>query len=275
MSAEPRVLLTLFLFCLVSFLCQGCQQSDRIDLKSNSDVPDSAWKKLANRRIYFGHMSVGYDIMQGVKDLLAENTKVELTIVESDEASALDNPAFSHSKIGQNKVPKTKVDGFRICMEKGIGGKADIALFKFCYIDVIEETNLEQLFSDYKATMLRLKKAFPQTLFVHVTVPLRTVQTGPRVWIKKIIGKPIGEYVANIRRNAFNDLLRKEYDGKEPIYDLAKVESTLSDGSRSSFVHDGRTYYSLVPAYTYDGGHLNETGRKLAAAQLLLLLASL
>jgi hypothetical protein len=53
------------------------------------------------------------------------------------------------------------------------------------------------------------------------------------------------------------------------------VESTYPDGRRETCAHKGKTCYSLVPEYTYDGGHLNETGRKKAAEQLLILLAKL
>ena len=56
---------------------------------------------------------------------------------------------------------------------------------------------------------------------------------------------------------------------------VQKLESTFSDGTRATFTKDGKTHYSLVPEYTYDSGHLNETGRKKAAEQLLILLASL
>jgi lysophospholipase L1-like esterase len=70
-------------------------------------------------------------------------------------------------------------------------------------------------------------------------------------------------------------LLRKNYEGKEPVFDLARIESTRPDGTRETFTQDGKTYYALVPAYTKDGGHLNKLGRKKVAEQLLLLLVSL
>jgi hypothetical protein len=59
------------------------------------------------------------------------------------------------------------------------------------------------------------------------------------------------------------------------IIDIAKIESTYPDGSRCSFTMDGKTYYSMVPEYTSDGGHLNETGRKKVAEQFLILPANL
>ena len=103
---------------------------------------------------------------------------------------------------------------------------------------------------------------------------MTTRQTGIKAWIKKLIGKPVGGYDDNIKRNQFNELLKKEYDGKEPVFDLAKMESIRPDGKRETFTKDGKTHYSLVPDYTSDGSHLNETGRKKAAEQLLLLLVN-
>jgi hypothetical protein len=90
-----------------------------------------------------------------------------------------------------------------------------------------------------------------------------------------LIGRPIGGHDENIKRNQFNQLIRDEYGGGNPIFDLAKIESTFPDGRWSSFTTDGKIYYSLVPDYTYDGGLLNETDRKKIAEQLLILLAGI
>ena len=70
-------------------------------------------------------------------------------------------------------------------------------------------------------------------------------------------------------------MLKKEYEDKEPILDIAKIESTFPNGTRSLFTKDGKTYYSMAPEYTYDGSHLNETGRKKVAEQLLIFMANL
>jgi hypothetical protein len=65
-----------------------------------------------------------------------------------------------------------------------------------------------------------------------------------------------------------------------PGINTSKIISTLHfttfpDGRRSTFTKAGETYYSMAPEYTYDDGHLNETGRKRIAEQLLVLLANL
>ena len=87
--------------------------------------------------------------------------------------------------------------------------------------------------------------------------------------------KNMWRYDANIKRNEFNKLIRKEYAGKEPVFDLAEMESTHPDGRRGAFSKDGKTYYSMIPDYTHDGGYLNEKGRKKDSEQLLILLANL
>ena len=56
---------------------------------------------------------------------------------------------------------------------------------------------------------------------------------------------------------------------------LQKYNPPYPDGTRCSFTKDGKTYYSMVPEYTTDGGHLNEIGRKKVAEQFLILLANL
>jgi len=32
-------------------------------------IPEDSWKRLAERRIYFGHQSVGFNILDGIGDL--------------------------------------------------------------------------------------------------------------------------------------------------------------------------------------------------------------
>lgn len=251
-------------------------QINNAELPSIKDISNSSWEKLSQKKIYFGHQSVGFNIIEGIKDLMKENPQIKLNIVETSEPEALNNPLFAHSRVGSNMDPKSKTDAFASLMDKGTGDKADIAFFKFCYVDITGQTDVQEVFSRYKETLARLRAKYPKTSFVHVTVPLGTSIATWKTRIKTLIGKKdIWEYDGNIRKNEFNDLLRKEYSGKEPIFDLAYAESTFPDGRRSTFIKAGKTYYSMVPEYTYDDGHLNETGRKRAAEQLLVLLANL
>jgi hypothetical protein len=119
-----------------------------------------------------------------------------------------------------------------------------------------------------------LQARHPGTRFVHVTAPLSTVQAGPKAWVKRLLGRSPYGLVENGKREDFTSLLRNAYAGKEPVFDLALVESTLPDGGRSTVTANGRALPVLASLYTDDGGHLNEEGRLRAARELVAVLAS-
>lgn len=246
------------------------------------DIRASAWEKLSEKKIYFGHQSVGFNIMDGVGDLMRDHPQIKLNIIETRNPLDFNTPIFAHSSVGMNTDPKSKIDSFASLLKEGIGEKADIVLFKFCYVDITDKTDVLNVFTYYKNTMTRLEKALPKTNFVHVTVPLTSKPVGIRIWIKKaknivkkIIGRPVYDYHDNIKRNIFNEMVKKEYEGKTPVFDLANIESTYPDGTSSTFPEGGKKYFSMVRDYSYDGGHLNGLGRKRAAEQLLILFARL
>jgi hypothetical protein len=239
------------------------------------DVPASTWEKLSQKKIYFGHQSVGYNIIDGIKDVMKENPQIKLNIVETSNPADLNSGIFAHSTIGKNMDPKSKVDEFVTFMENGIGNKTDIVALKYCYVDVMKDSDVEKIFTDYVASISQLKMKYPGLIVIHYTVPLTSIQTGLKAWIKKIMGRAIDSIDDNIKRNEYNGMLLKRYEGKEPVFDLALIESTLPDGTRMSLIKDEKIYYSLVPAYTNDGGHLNERSRKIVAEQFLIFLSKL
>ncbi|MDY6903892.1 MAG: hypothetical protein SWH61_04325 [Thermodesulfobacteriota bacterium] len=230
-------------------------------------------KSLSQTKIYFGHQSVGFNIVDGLKDILQEDEKLSLNIRETSNPEDFSKPVFAHSRNGENRDWQSKIDDFQDKMEGGLGNVADIAFFKFCYVDVTEKTDVAKLFASYTQAMEKLEKKFPDTTFLYATVPLQTANTSWKTWIKKIIGKNhIWEYADNIRRNEFNSLIRQTYSDSGRLFDIARAESSFPDGNRELFKKDGNRYEALVPAFTYDGGHLNEQGRKVVAAHLLSLL---
>jgi hypothetical protein len=178
--------------------------------------------------------------------------------------------------------PLSKIDDFSEVLNKDIGNNPDIALFKFCYVDITKKTDIQKVFNHYKNMLSIMKKTHPRTTYAHVTVPLTSKPNGINMWInivkgiiKKIMGRPVFNYYDNLNRNKFNEMLRNEYEGKEPVFDLAQIESTTSDGKRVSYKKGSDAFYTLSPEYTYDSGHLNELGRKKAAEQFLIFLANI
>ncbi len=261
-----------FLFVLSSSACEGGNMSHgTVSLAPIKSIPESAWQKLAEKKIYFGHQSVGYNIIDGLEQIKKETPQIKLDIVEIKDASKLSKPAFTHSEIGDNEDTHSKAQGFSEYMAKGIGSSADIAFFKFCYVDITRHSDVDKIFAEYKKTMESLSKKYPHSTFIHSTVPLTESETMVRSMVKAVLGKEDN----NIKRNQYNEMLRKEYGGKEPVFDIAQAESTHPDGTRSTFTKSGTTYYSMAPEYTDDGGHLNEQGQRAVAQELLLLLAKL
>jgi hypothetical protein len=239
------------------------------------ELSERTFDKLAAKRIYFGHMSVGSNIMAGVQDILSGYSDATLAVLETEMIPADGNGIFAHGPIGDNEYPLKKIENFTKKINDGIGGKADIAFFKFCYIDMMADQDAEKVFASYQKAMEKLKQQFPETTFVHVTVPLTVVQTGWKVPLKRLIGKTPGGYLDNINRNRYNQLLHAAYTGKEPLFDLAKVEATTPRGTQATYEWEGQTYSSLYPGYASDGRHLNEQGRRYVAQQLLLFLADI
>jgi hypothetical protein len=231
--------------------------------------------RLGGTRIFFGHQSVGENIMQGVRALAARSATAGLRVVDLREPETLDGSWFAHGRIGRNGDPAGKTDAFRQTLAGGLGRQVDIALHKYCYADIAADTDVDQLFDHYRRVMGELRSAFPRVVFMHVTTPLMRVQAGPRAWVKKAIGRAPDHYEANIRRERYNDLLRREYAGREPLFDLAALESTYPDGRRLEIGFGGASGRALVPEYTTDGGHLNELAQAYVAGQLLARLSEL
>jgi hypothetical protein len=262
-------------------LIQGCQKettmSNTITGESLDTVSGAAWEKLAGKRIFFGHQSVGMNILDGVDVLLKEHPALRLNIVKYADPSMFDSPVFAHAEVGRNGDPKSKCEAFEQVLETGVGSRADIAFFKFCYMDFSNDAEVLQTFETYQAMIRRVEQKYPNLTLVHVTVPLTREETGlvasVKKWIKKVLGQKSGGSYANVGREKLNDLFRKTYGKNDPLFDLAAIESTSPSGEPVTFRHEGKMYPSLYPGYTSDGGHLNENGKRVLAQRLLLFLA--
>ncbi len=265
-----------FAFLLMSACGKQTAAVDEAATSLLGSVPPDRWKELSERRIFFAHKSVGYNITEGLSDLLRENPGIGVRLIESSSPADLGTPAFAHTTNGVNGDPSGKIASFRKALDTGLGEKVDVALLKFCWADFTSETDIKGLFNEYKRAITDLKASYPRVTFVHLTVPLTVTQSGPKAWIKQILGRPVFGLAENVQRHNFNDLIRHEYGNKEPVFDIAAWESVTPDGRRDEFTaDDGRAYPELVGAYAADAGHLNQEGRQWIAAQLLAFLASL
>ncbi|MGA8891980.1 MAG: hypothetical protein WB493_10450, partial [Anaeromyxobacteraceae bacterium] len=240
-------------------------------------VPPSAeagLERLRGKSVFFGHQSVGMNVLDGLQ-LLAARSGKELRITEVRPGTAIAPGTIGHAWVGENHAPSTKIDAFVRAVDALPAPGVDVALVKLCYVDFAPETDVAAILARYRAALDDLRRRHPHTTFVHVTAPVSTVQGGAKALLKQVMGKPPYGLVENVRREEYNQALRKAYGGKEPIFDLARIESTAPDGRVETVEWQGRRVPALVPAYTDDGGHLNEAGRLRAAAALVDLLAGL
>ncbi len=237
-----------------------------------TEIPKAVWESVSQKKIYFGHMSVGFNILDGIRDLQGER-RDKLNILETADPAAFGKPVFAHSPIGKNGYPLSKIDAFRQVLESGVGEKADIAFFKLCYVDIHGGTDVEALNRAFDGMMEAMQAKFPELTIVAVTSPLTAVPEGLKTSLKKLLGRGEPDKTANAKREAFNAHLREKYG--RLVFDLAALESTRPDGQQVTFEMDGKTYPAMEPSYTDDGGHLNSTGRRIVAAGMLRLLAEL
>ena len=268
-----------FPFVFLSLVAIGCGRSAGPAVHSPDAVLDSVsqdrWTDLASRRIFFAHMSLGHNIVQGVQELGQEDSRVRLRVIETRSPADLNRPALAHALNGENGDPIGKIKAFRSALDAGLAAKLDVALLKFCYVDFRTNRQVPEVFDEYKRTMAALKADYPHLTLVHTTVPLTVVQTGPKAWVKRMIGRPAYGVNENKARTEFNQLIRREYEGKEPLFDVANWEATRADGSRSQFFTGDEAYDELAVEYAADGGHLNAGGRRWIASQFLAFLAGL
>ncbi len=238
---------------------------------------EQAIDALNHRKFFFMHHSVGDNIIKGI-EMLADELLTPVNIMTLDgEATTLAIPhnGLAHARGGKNRYPQTKIDAFASQMARfAVDSRPQIAFMKFCFVDFSPDTDPQALFQAYATALKRLEVQFPDVRFVHFTAPLTRRPDGWKDRIYRIIGREIWEDAANMQREKYNQLIRTHYP-KSQVFDLAFYESNRPDGGRERQTSGDFTFYSLVPAYTYDGGHLNDTGKKRIAAMLIDFLSNL
>lgn len=243
-----------------------------IDLTPLDRVPRTVWEALSRKRVFFGHQSVGADIVAGLDEIAKRKPELGLRITESRDASGMDRPGIFHAKVGTNENCTSKLNDFASLMQGPVGKNVDIALVKLCYVDLTASGDPEALFDQYQRWVNELTTAHPHLRLVHATIPLTTIEADLKARIKGWLGRTnLGGHNHNHARQKYNNALRSRYGAR--VFDLARSEATLPDGRVARFARDGTECLALSAGYTNDGGHLNEAGRLAAARDLLLLLA--
>lgn len=253
---KRTILFTILVSIAVASSCGGSSSQTLSPPSQNATWPlsDAQVQHVLSEKVFFGHQSVGGNIVQGIHDLMGSDSRLLLNMVSSSNPASIAAPAFIDALIGANGDTASKDAAFTTIVDNGYGSQGGIAMYKYCYVDIDDNSNVQQLLQNYTGTINALKARYPSLTVIPVTAPL---MTGP-----------------STGRDKFNTLLRTAF-ANTPIFDLAAAESTHADGSRSSTTVGGVTVYTLASEYTNDGGHLNTVGRQAVAKQLLITLAGL
>lgn len=234
---------------------------------------------LDGKVIYFGHQSVGSNILDGIQDILSSAGRS--LRIQSLEESGPSDASIYHSYIGRNYHPQEKILDFTSMLNDDLGNKLDIAFMKFCFVDSENQNSddIEQILRNYIASMSDMEAKFPNITFVYLTMPLTSKRTDFMGWvtngIKTVLNKPVIGRDDNIPRNHFNELLRLEKSRTGRLFDIAELQATRADNTKVRFRAAGKDHYAMDPRYTHDGGHLNEEGRRYIAYELLKFLSGL
>lgn len=269
----PAALLVIVLIAAVVTYDVWKEKSMPVKGEVVATVDDGQLAVVDRTRVFFGHQSVGENILGGVEAIYARQGLVAPPIEENGARPGPAGGFISHAYIGANEQPRLKIDDFARTLRGGLGDRVDVALMKFCFLDISTRTDVDALFAHYRDTIAALQRDYPAIAFVHVTVPL-TTDSGIKNRIKIMFGGSDrygqGE---NVARHRYNELLRRHY-GEDRVFDLAAIESTTPDGGRQEFRYRDQPYYALHTGYASDLGHLNAEGSEIAARAFLQAVAT-
>ncbi len=262
-----KKLYLIVVFLLITGISCKDAEKDIADLKYGDMIKSSDLASLQSKIIFFGHQSVGFNIIEGLNSLKLTNSDLDfLKIITYDEylksQTSRDDSScyFIHSVVGRNRDPEAKLNEFVNKIDTL--GFFDAALIKFCYADINRFTDVDLMYYKYIQTISSLADKYGRTKFVYITSPLMVKRSFLIRLLKTILNRPDD----NINRNKFNRLLRETNDIR--IFDLAFLESHLENDKRVykvEYLHEN---------YTYDGGHLNKHGSEKVAYHLLTFLES-
>ena len=225
--------------------------------------------RAAKTRVFFGHQSVGANIIDGVSGISQDRGLAAPVIVDVDQAAVpTEGGFFAHAHIGQNGDPIGKIDDFARRIRAGLGNQVDVAFLKLCYVDIHAGSDTDAVFQHYRETMPAVQKESPSLRLLHLPAPLTTEAT-PLTRLKSTLkGRGSNPHAAdNIARQRYNNLIRNAYGSA--VIDVAKFESMGPTGTPNLHQWNDHTYAALDSSYASDSGHLNGAGSRIVAAQVL------
>jgi hypothetical protein len=232
----------------------------------------SRWSVVARRTVYFGHQSVGTEVCAGIEAISAAHA-LPLRVVHTREPQSVTGPAFVSFLAGRHRDYASKNAAMLRVLESPARARNPVVLLKYCYGDISSQRDCTMLFGAYRDTVDTIQFEHPDVTLVHTTIPLTTVETGFKARTKRYLGRRTRRDDA-VARHRYNELVRAEFAGVEPIFDIAQVQATTADGTICGFSSDGNKIETLAAENTSGGTDLTANCRRVVAEALLDVLST-
>lgn len=246
------------------------------------DVAEATAGQLAtvgDLTVFFGHQSVGGNMMEALPDVYAAAGVEAAAIVRGEEVPAGGGPVILHTNIGRNGDPLGKIAAFDAAIRGGLGDVVDVAVLKLCYVDIVVRTDVEEVFATYRDTMAALERDYPDVLFVYSTVPLTVELDGAvaraKARVKSLLGRASNSIHPehNVAREQYNSMIRAQFADTGRLFDIAAVQATDADGVQQVRSYDGATMFAMEQYLASDPGHLNPRGAAIVASAFVAVIA--
>jgi hypothetical protein len=246
--------------------------ADSVSNGASAGVGPAKWSGIGARTVYFAHQSVGADIVAGVESLKRDHS-LPLRIVRATDPSTISDPAFVHFFVGQKRDYASKNAALLRLLEAPTRAHQPVVVFKYCHGDIKSPDDGNAMFEAYHDTVDTIQFEHPDVTVVHSTIPLalvaeNAVKSGARLFLGLHSERELA-----VARHRYNELLRTEFGGTEPIFDIAKLQATRQDGTIERFAFGGAFIETLAADNTSDGCSLSACAQTVAAAELLEVLS--
>ncbi len=224
----------IFLAAITLCLCFGLLPPDvqagyiinHLNVSQADSIPQTYSDRIRTMDIFFGHRSVGFNILSGIDSLKSANparfsiNRISFSAYDPDYSWFNGANGIADIEIGANGDYQSKINRFSELLNNGFGsalnklnsnGIPGVAMMKFCYVDIT--SNPSAIWNSYLSTLTNLQTAYPITQFVFWTIPLSTIS-------------------GNEDRNILNQSIRTHTNGKNVVFDLADIETYAPNGNR-------------------------------------------
>ena len=89
----------------IGIILAACTGTPHVELQQK-DVKENM-KTVAKAKVFFGHQSVGQNIVDGLSEIVKESGDTAFHIIDVHKTEQLPEFYFAHTKVGKNRKPET------------------------------------------------------------------------------------------------------------------------------------------------------------------------